>query len=124
MPSRNAQVANTWVLSTGPPAVSTCTMSKFAKVTMVENSTVIAMMFRIIGNVTYQIFCHQFAPSICAASYSCSGTDLSAARYMIRKNGAPYHTLIRITQKRAQYASPVHVIGGRPGWTKIQLNAE
>src|SRR5438270_3031292 len=58
MPSRNAQVANTWVLSIGPPAVSTCTMSKFANVTIVENSTVMAMMFRIIGKVTNQMRCH------------------------------------------------------------------
>ena len=68
MPSLKAQVAKTCVWSTGPPAVRMRTMSKLAKVTMSENSTVIEMMLRIIGSVTYQIFCHQLAPSIAAAS--------------------------------------------------------
>ena len=43
-------------------------MSKLAKVTISENSTVMAMMLRIIGRVTNQMRCHQFAPSIAAAS--------------------------------------------------------
>ena len=43
-------------------------MSKLAKVTISENSTVIAMMLRIIGSVMYQSFCHQLAPSMAAAS--------------------------------------------------------
>ena len=43
-------------------------MSKLAKVTISENSTVIAMMLRIIGSVTNQMRCHQLAPSIAAAS--------------------------------------------------------
>src|SRR6267142_4614740 len=68
MPTRNAQVAKIWVWSSGPPAVSTRTMSKFAKVTISENSVVIAMMLRIIGSVTYQMRCHQLAPSMAAAS--------------------------------------------------------
>jgi hypothetical protein len=42
--------------------------SKLAKVTISEKSVVIAMTLRIIGSVTYQIFCHQLAPSIAAAS--------------------------------------------------------
>src|ERR1700724_1328900 len=37
MPMRNAQVANTCVLSIGPPAVRMRTMSKLADVTMSEN---------------------------------------------------------------------------------------
>ena len=41
-------------------------MSKLAKVTMSENRTVIEMMFRIIGRVTYHSRCHQLAPSIAA----------------------------------------------------------
>src|SRR4051812_11055055 len=68
MPSLNAQVAKTWVRSIGPPAVRMRTMSKFAKVTMSENSAVMAMMFRIIGMVMYQSFWSQFAPSIAATS--------------------------------------------------------
>src|SRR5829696_1933157 len=68
MPSLNAQVANMWVRSMGPPAVRMRTMSKFAKVTMSENSVVMAMMFRIIGRVTYQSFWSQLAPSIAATS--------------------------------------------------------
>ncbi len=68
MPILKAQVAKRCVLSIGPPAVSTRTMSKFAKVTMVENSAVMAMMFRIIGRVMYQMRCHQLAPSMAAAS--------------------------------------------------------
>src|SRR5690606_18343700 len=68
MPRRNAQVANTWVESTGPPAVRMRTISKLANVTMSENSAVIAMMLRIIGSVMNQIFCHQLAPSMAAAS--------------------------------------------------------
>src|SRR5205814_5124915 len=100
MPSWNAQVAKTCVWSIGPPAVRMRTMSKLAKVTMSENSTVMAMMLRIIGSVTYQIFCHQFAPSIAAASESCSGTDLRAGRHMIRKQGAPAQTVTRIPEER------------------------
>src|SRR5436853_2051289 len=99
------------------------TMSKFAKVTISENSVVIAMMLRIIGSVTYQIRCHQLAPSIAAASYSCSGTDLSAARYMIRKNGAPAQILTRMTENRAQEAVPVHGTGPTPNCARIQLKA-
>src|SRR5262245_30486568 len=68
MPTQNAQVANTWVRSSGPPAVRMRTMSKLAKVTISENSAVIAMMLRIIGRVTYQMRCHQLAPSMAAAS--------------------------------------------------------
>src|SRR5205085_4412442 len=68
MPSLNAQVAEMCVWSIGPPAVRMRTMSKFANVTIREKSTVIEMMLRIIGRVTYQIFCHQLAPSISAAS--------------------------------------------------------
>src|SRR3954470_16463179 len=123
MPTRNAQVAKTCVRSIGPPEVIMRTMSKLAKVTISEKSTVIEMMLRIIGRVTYQIFCHQLAPSMAAASYSCSGTDFNAARYMIRKNGAPYQTLTRITEKRAQLPSPSQVTDGMPRRTKIQLNA-
>src|SRR2546425_3859232 len=59
MPSWNAQVAKTCVWSIGPPLVRMRTMSKLAKVTISENSTVMAMMLRIIGSVMYQIFCHR-----------------------------------------------------------------
>src|SRR6266853_406189 len=68
MPTLKAQVAKMWVWSSGPPAVRMRTISKFANVTMRENRVVIAMMLRIIGSVTYQIRCHQLAPSIAAAS--------------------------------------------------------
>ncbi len=68
MPSWNAQVAKICVWSTGPPLVRMRTMSKFAKVTISENSTVIEMMLRIIGSVTNHRRCHQLAPSIAAAS--------------------------------------------------------
>src|SRR5882672_8487832 len=98
-------------------------MSKLANVTMSENSTVMAMMLRIMGNVMNQSFCHQFAPSIEAASYSCSGTDLRAARYMIMKNGAPTQTFTRITEKRAQYGSPNQFTPSSPKRSKIQLKA-
>src|SRR3954463_5233372 len=90
------------------------TISKFANVTISENSVVIAMMLRIMGSVTYQMRCHQLAPSIAAASYSWSGTDFSEARYMIMKNGAPYHIFTRMTEKRAQLGSPVQAIGPMP----------
>jgi len=36
---------------------------EFAKVTINENRVVIAIMLRIIGSVTYQMRCHQLAPS-------------------------------------------------------------
>ena len=55
-------------MSRGPPAVIIRTMSKLAKVTISENSTVIAMMLRIIGSVTWTNFCQALAPSIDAAS--------------------------------------------------------
>jgi len=41
----------------------------------------------------------------------------------MRKNGAPYHTFTRITEKRAQFGSPSQVIEGRPIRVKTQLNA-
>src|SRR5665213_3571537 len=44
------------------------TMSKLAKVTMSENSTVMAMMLCIIGSVMCMNFCQALAPSISAAS--------------------------------------------------------
>src|SRR5439155_22766063 len=68
IPTRKAQVAKMWVWSSGPPKVRMRTISKFAKVTISENSVVIAMMLRIIGSVTYQMRCHQLAPSMAAAS--------------------------------------------------------
>src|SRR4029079_14570041 len=43
---------------------------------------------------------------------------------MIRKNGAPYHTFTRITEKRAQYGSLSHGISPKPRPFRIQLNAE
>ena len=43
-------------------------MSKSANVTIRLNSTVMAMMLRIIGRVTKNIFCIALAPSIAAAS--------------------------------------------------------
>src|SRR5437764_10046592 len=42
---------------------------------------------------------------------------------MMRKNGAPYQTFTRITEKRAQYGSPSQVIAGMPMRTKTQLKA-
>src|SRR3954470_21129822 len=42
---------------------------------------------------------------------------------MMRKKGAPYQTLTRITEKRAQLPSPSQVTDGMPRRTKIQLNA-
>ena len=42
-------------------------MSKFAKVTIRLNSTVMEMMFFIIGIVTCTSFCHPVEPSITAA---------------------------------------------------------
>src|SRR5262249_57131252 len=68
IPTRNAQVAKMWVVSIGPPAVRMRVMSKLAKGTISENSVVVAMMLRIIGSVTYQMRCHQLAPSMAAAS--------------------------------------------------------
>src|SRR5215475_12506580 len=43
---------------------------------------------------------------------------------MIRKNGAPYHTLTRITEKRAQYGSLSHGISEPPNISISQFNAE
>src|SRR3984893_12065698 len=68
IPMRNAQVAKIWVWSSGPPEVRMRTISKLAKVTISENSVVMAIMLRIIGSVTYQMRCHQLAPSMAAAS--------------------------------------------------------
>src|SRR5262249_61381837 len=68
MPSMNAEVANTGGMLRGPPAVMICTMSKLAKVTMVENSIVMAMMLRIVGSVMWTKRCQALAPSMAAAS--------------------------------------------------------
>src|SRR4029077_13521978 len=64
MPTRNAHVPKMCVVLSGSPLVKTRTMSKLAKVTISENSAVMAMMLRIMGRVTYQMRCHQVAPSI------------------------------------------------------------
>jgi hypothetical protein len=42
---------------------------------------------------------------------------------MIRKNGAPYQTFTRITEKRAQFGSPSQCTAGMPRRTNTQLNA-
>ena len=99
-------------------------MSKLAKVRIRLNSTVMLMMLRIIGNVMWINRCQAEAPSMDAASYSCSGTDFSAAMYMIRKNGAPYQTLTRITENRAHQVAPSHGIGDRPIRSSSQFSAE
>jgi len=53
-----------------------CTMSKLAKVTISENSTVMAMMFRIIGSVMWRNFCHGIgAVDGGGLIRGCSGTD-------------------------------------------------
>jgi len=49
---KNAAVANTWVVPSGPPLVSTYTMVKPVKPPIVENSMVMARALRIIGKVT------------------------------------------------------------------------
>ncbi len=99
-------------------------MSKSAKVTIRLNSTVIEMMLRIIGSVTKNSFWIALAPSIEAASYNCSGTDFSAARYMIMKNGVPYQTLTVIVQNRAIQPTPSQGTLAKPNWFSTQLNAE
>src|SRR5262245_53661796 len=43
---------------------------------------------------------------------------------MIRKNGAPYQTLTRITEKRAQYGSLNQAISLKPKPLRTQLKAE
>src|SRR6185437_2562368 len=43
---------------------------------------------------------------------------------MIRKNGAPYQTLTRITEKRAQYGSLSQGISSKPNDCSSQLKAE
>src|SRR5271165_3226333 len=111
-------------MSCGPPAVRMRTMSKSAKVTIRLNSTVIEMMFRIIGKVTKISFCMALAPSMAAASYNCSGTDFSAARYMIMKNGVPYQTLTAIVQNLAIQPTPSQGTFPTPNWFSTQLNAE
>ena len=55
-------------MSCGPPAVKMRTMSKSAKVVIRLNSTVMAMMFFIIGRVTWNSFWRALAPSMAAAS--------------------------------------------------------
>src|SRR4051794_20295457 len=42
---------------------------------------------------------------------------------MIRKNGAPYHTFTRITEKRAQLGVPSQFTSPMPTSRRIQLNA-
>src|SRR6476646_4975229 len=42
---------------------------------------------------------------------------------MIMKNGEPIQTLTRITEKRAQLASPVQCTGSMPTRARTQLNA-
>src|SRR3954447_8828901 len=43
---------------------------------------------------------------------------------MIRKKGAPYQTLTRITDIRAHVGSPSQLTFEKPAWFRIQLNAE
>src|SRR6266850_2417279 len=42
---------------------------------------------------------------------------------MMRKNGAPYQTFTRMTEKRAQLGSPSHGTASSPMRARIQLNA-
>src|SRR5690242_19128709 len=42
---------------------------------------------------------------------------------MMRKNGAPYQTFTRITEKRAQLGSPSQFTFAMCSWLRIQLNA-
>src|SRR5581483_9304707 len=111
-------------MSCGPPDVRMRTMSKSANVTIKENNTVMAMMLRIIGRVTKNSLCTVPAPSIAAASYSCSGTDFSAARYMIMKNGVPNQTLTVMVQNRAIQPTPSQGTDSSPNLFSSQLNAE
>ena len=39
------------------------------------------------------------------------------------KNGAPNHTVTRMTEKRAQPVSPSHWMRSIPRWSRIQLKA-
>src|SRR5665213_3083699 len=111
-------------MSCGPPEVRMRTMSKSAKVTIRLNSTVIAMILRIMGKVTKNSFCRAPAPSIEAASYSASGTDFNAARYMIMKNGVPNQTLTVMVHTRAIQPTPSQGTLANPNWLRIQLKAE
>ena len=80
-----------------PARVNTRTMSKFAKVAISENSTVMAMMLRIIGSVMYQRRWY-YAVDL-RRLVELLGQSTSAPPDMIRKNGAPYHTFTRITER-------------------------
>src|ERR1700709_2442991 len=111
-------------MSCGPPAVRIRTISNSAKVTIKLYSTVTEMMLRIIGSVTKNSFCTALAPSIAAASYNCSGTDFSAAKYIIMKNGVPYQTLTAMVQNRAVQPTPSQGTLAKPNWFSTQLNAE
>src|SRR3990172_6323860 len=98
-------------------------MSKVAKVTMVENIITTMMIFSIMGKVTNRNRCNGFAPSIAAASYSSCGIDLSAARYMIMKNGRPYQTPTMTMQMRAHITLESHGTASNPNLTAAQLSA-
>ena len=121
IPTLKEYDANKCVEFLGPPWVSTRTISKLANVTIIENNTVIEMIFLIIGMVTCINFCQALAPSIEAASYKSSGIDFNAAKYMIRKNGAPTQTLTNIIENRAQKVSLSQGIADNPSASNIQL---
>src|SRR3990170_2312728 len=123
MPRRNENVPKRWVSLRGPPRVRTRTMSKLAKVTMVEKSIVIAMMFFSMGRVMKRSRWKGPAPSMEAESNSSSGIDFRPARYMIMKKGVPYQTLTRMMEKRAQKGSASQDFGAKPSSTRIQFRA-
>ena len=79
------------------------------------------MIFLIIGMVTCINFCQALAPSIEAASYKSSGIDFNAAKYMIRKNGAPTQTLTNIIENRDQKVSLSQGMADNPSASNIQL---
>ena len=61
-------MAKRWVLLTGPPPVSTCTMLKSANVKIVENRITTASTGFKSGSVTLRNRPHELAPSTSAAS--------------------------------------------------------
>ena len=98
-------------------------MSKLAKVTISENSTVIEMMLRIIGSVMNQIRCHQLHPSIAGGFIKLLRHGFERGQIQDQEERRTVPVLTRITEKRAQYASPVHGTVRYRNAANIQLKA-
>ena len=68
----------------------------------------------IIGSLTRKIICHQFAPSMRAASSTSPGSAWSPAMTMMKMNGVHCQMSVSTMAKNASSGSPSQTCGSMP----------